>query len=99
MSSQNTDSNVEINFYENKTDSQEAVKALQICSLSEKSSNQKSNVSSHKGTGKKRAEETIDFQLVESLTNVNDPVKAIIGRVFLQVKMTRLIQICIYVKV
>ena len=98
MSSQNTDSNVEINFYENKTDSQEAVKALHICTLSENSSNQKSTVSLHKGTGKKIAGETIDFQLVESLNNVNDPVKAIIGRVFLQVKMTRLIQICIYVK-
>ena len=39
VSSQNTYSNVEINFCENKTDGQEAVKAPLICTLSEKSSN------------------------------------------------------------
>ena len=39
VSSQNTDSNVEINFCENKTDGQEAVKAPQICTSSEKNSN------------------------------------------------------------
>ena len=55
VSSQNTDSNVEINFCENKTDGQKAVKAPAICNLSEKSSNQRSNVSSHKGTRKRRA--------------------------------------------
>ena len=60
MSSQNTDSNVEINFCENKIDGQEAVKAPQICNSSEKSLNQRSNVSSHKGLGKRRAGETID---------------------------------------
>ena len=80
VSSQNTDSNVEINFCEKKTDDQEAVKAPQICTLSEKSSNQRSNVSSHKGTGKRRAGETIDLQLVESLNNVNDPVNTIVGQ-------------------
>ena len=39
VSSQNTYSNVEINFCENKTDDQEVVKAPLICTLSEKSSN------------------------------------------------------------
>ena len=39
VSSQNTDSNVEINFCENKTNGQEAVKAPQICTSSEKNSN------------------------------------------------------------
>ena len=63
-----------------QTDSQEAVKAPQICTLSEKSSNQRSNVSSYKGTGKRRAGETIDLQLVESLNNVNDAVKTIVGQ-------------------
>ena len=53
VSSQNTDSDVEIKFCENKTDGQEAVKAPQICTLSDKSSNQRSNVSSHKGTEKR----------------------------------------------
>ena len=61
VSSQNTDSNVEINFCEKKTDDQEAVKAPQICTLSEKSSNQRSNISSHKGTRKRRTEENIDL--------------------------------------
>ena len=70
MSSQNTDSNVEINFCENKTDGQEAVKTPLICTLSEKSSNQRSNVSSHKSTVKRRARETIDLELVESLNIV-----------------------------
>ena len=65
--SQNTDSNVEIKICENKTDGQEAVKTALICTLSEKSSNQRSNVFSHKGTGKIQARETIDLQLVESL--------------------------------
>ena len=65
--SQNTDSNVEIKICENKTDGQEAVKTTLICTLSEKSSNQRSNVFSHKGTGKIQARETIDLQLVESL--------------------------------
>ena len=80
VSIQNTDSNVAKNFCENKTDGQEAVKAPLICTLSEKSSNQRSNVSSHKGTGKRRAGETIDLQLVESLNNVNDPVNTIVGQ-------------------
>ena len=80
MSSQNTDSNVETNFCESKTDGQEAVKAPQICTLSEKSSNQRSNVSSYKGRGKRRAGETIDLQLVESLNNVNNVVKTIVGQ-------------------
>ena len=80
VSSRNTDSNVEINFCENKTDGQEAVKAPPICNLSEKSSNQRSNVSSRKGTGKRRAGETIDLQLLKSLKNVNDAVKTIVGQ-------------------
>ena len=80
VSSQNTDSNVEINFCENKTDGQEAVKAPPICNLSEKSSNQRSHVSSHKGTGKRRAGETTDLQLLKSLKNVNDAVKTIVGQ-------------------
>ena len=80
VSSQNTDSNIEINFCENKIDGQEAVKAPQICTLSEKSSNQRSNVFSHKGTWKRRAGETIDLQLVESLNNVNDAAKTIVGQ-------------------
>ena len=67
MISQNTDSNVEIKICENKTDGQEAVKTALICTLSEKSSNQRSNVFSHKSTGKIQARETIDLQLVESL--------------------------------
>ena len=80
MGSQNTDSNVEIKFCENKTDGQEAVKAPVICTLSEKSSNERSNVFSHKGTGKRRAREAIDLQLVEFLKNVNDAVKTIVGQ-------------------
>ena len=80
VSSQNTDSNVEINFCENKTDGQEAVKAPQICTLSEKSSNQRLNVSWHKDTGKRRAGWTIGLQLVESFSNVNDAVKTIAGQ-------------------
>ena len=80
MSSQNTDRNVKIKFCENKTDGQEAVKTPLICTLSEKKSNHRSNVFSHKGTGKRRAGETIDLQLVESLKNVNDAVKAIVGQ-------------------
>ena len=75
VSSQNYDSNVEINFCENKTDGQEVVKAPLICSLSEKSSNQRLNASSRKGMRKRQAGETIDLQLVESLNNVNDAVK------------------------
>ena len=63
-----------------KQNGQEAVKTTLICTLSEKSSNQRSNVSSHKGTGKRRAGETIDLQLVESLNNVNDPVNTIVGQ-------------------
>ena len=78
VSIQTTDSNVEIRFCENKTDDEEEVKASQICSLSEKISNQRSNVSSHKGTGKRRAGETIDLQLVESLNNVNDVIKTLV---------------------
>ena len=66
-----TDSNIEINFCENKTDGQEAVKAPQICNLSEKSSNQGSKICSYKGTGKRWAEET---------KNVNDAVKTIAGQ-------------------
>ena len=50
MSSQNTDRNAEIKFYENKTGCQEAVKTPLICTLSEKSSNRRSNAFSHKGT-------------------------------------------------
>ena len=50
VSSQNTDSNVEIKFFENKTAGQEAVKAPLICTLSEKSSNQRSNVFYRKKT-------------------------------------------------
>ena len=46
--------------------------------LSHKSSDQRSNISSHKGTGKRRAGETIDLQLVESFNNVNDAVKTIV---------------------
>ena len=60
VSNQNTDSNVKLNFCEKKTDDQEAVKAPQICTLSEKSSIKRSNVFSHKGTGKRRAGDTID---------------------------------------
>ena len=41
---QNTDSNVAVNFCKNKIDGQEAVKVPLICTLSEKSSNQRSNV-------------------------------------------------------
>ena len=78
MSIQTTDSNVEIRFCENKTDDEEQVKASQICSLSEEISNQRSNVSSHKGTGKRRAGETIDLQLVESLNNVNEVIKTLV---------------------
>ena len=48
--SQNTDSNVEIKFFENKTAGQEAVKTPLICTLSEKSSNQRSNVFFRKKT-------------------------------------------------
>ena len=48
--------------------------------LSEKSSDQRSNISSHKGTGKRRSGETIDLQLVESFNNVNDAVKSIVGQ-------------------
>ena len=80
MSSQNTDSNVEIKFCENKTDGQEAVKTPLICTLSEKSSNHRSNVFSHKGTGKWQAGETIDLQLVKSLKKLNDAVKVIVGQ-------------------
>ena len=69
MSSQNIDSNSEINFCENKTDGQEAVKAALIGTLLGKSSNQRSNVSG----------ETIDLQLEESLKKVNDAVKTIVG--------------------
>ena len=70
MSSQNIDSNSEINFFENKTDDQKAVKAAVIGTLLEKSSNQRSNVSG----------ETIDLQLEESLKKVNDAVKIIVGQ-------------------
>ena len=63
-----------------KQNGQEVVKTTLICTLSEKSSNQRSNVSSHKGTGKRRAGETIDLQQVESLNNVNDPVNTIVGQ-------------------
>ena len=80
MSSQNTDSNVEIKFCENKTDCQEALKRPLICTLSEKSSNQRSNAFSHKGTWKRPAGETIDLQLVESVKNVNDAAKTIVGQ-------------------
>ena len=97
VSIQNTDSNVAKNFCENKTDGQEAVKAPLICTLSEKSSNQRSNVSSHKGTG--RAGETTDLQLVESLKNVNDDVKTIIGQIVAPSQNDELIRICIFVKV
>ena len=41
VSSQNTDSNVEITFCENKTDCQKTVEAPLICALSGKSSNQR----------------------------------------------------------
>ena len=99
VSIQNTDSNVEINFCENKTDGQEAVKAPLICTPSEKISNQRSNVSSHKGTGKGRAGETIDLQLVESLENVNDAVKTIVGQSVAPNQNDELIRICIFVKV
>ena len=50
---------------------------------------------------KRRAGETIDLLLVKSLSNVNDAVKTIVllkQRVLLQVKMTRLVRICIFVK-
>ena len=80
MSSQNADSNANINFWENKTDGQGAVKAPQICSLSEESSNQRSNPSSHKDLGKRSGGETIDLQLVESLNNVNDAIKTSVGQ-------------------
>ena len=70
MSSQNIDSNSEINFFENKTDGQKAVKAALIGTLLEKSSNQRSNVSG----------EIIDLQLEESLKKVNDAVKTIVGK-------------------
>ena len=80
VSSRNTDSNIELNICENKTDDQEAVKAPQICTLSEKSSNQRSNVSSDNGTGKRKAGEIIHLQLIESLNNVNDAVKIIFGQ-------------------
>ena len=39
----------------------------------------KSNVFSHKGTRKRRAGETIDFQLLESMNKVSDAVKTIVG--------------------
>ena len=78
MSSQNTDSNAEIKFCENKTDCPEAVKTPLICTLSEKSSNQRSNAFSHKGTWKRPAGETIDLQLGESVKNVNDAAKTIV---------------------
>ena len=81
VSSQNADSNANINFWENKTDGQEAVKAPQICTLSEESSNQRSNPSSHKGLGKRSGGESIDPQLVESLNNVNDAIKTIVGQI------------------
>ena len=48
--------------------------------LSEKSSNQRSNVYSHKGLGKRRAGETIGLQFVEPLNNINDAVKTIVGQ-------------------
>ena len=62
------------------TAKKEAVKAPLICTLSEKSSNQRSNASSHKGTGKRWAGEAIDLQLVECLKNVNDAVKTVVGQ-------------------
>ena len=80
VSSQNTDSNIELNICENKTDDQEAVKAPQICTLSGKSSNQRSNVSSDNGAGKRKAGEIIHLQLMESLNNVNDAVKITFGQ-------------------
>ena len=61
VSGQNTNSNVEKIFYENKTDGHEAVKIPSICTLSEKSSNQRSNIFSHKDVPKGKAEETIDL--------------------------------------
>ena len=48
--------------------------------LSEKSSNQRSNVYSHKGLGKRRAGETIGLQFVEPLNNINDAIKTIVGQ-------------------
>ena len=50
-----------MNFCENKTGGAETVKAPQICTLSEKSSNPRSNISSHKGTRKRRTKENIDL--------------------------------------
>ena len=44
MNSQKTDSNVAINFCENKTDGQEEVKASMIRTLSDKNTNRRSNV-------------------------------------------------------
>ena len=97
VSSQNTDSNVEMNFCENETDGQEGAKASQICTLSEKSSNQRSDVSSYKGKGKRRAGETFDLQLVEFLNNVNDAVKTIVGQsVVPNQNDYTLIQICFF---
>ena len=49
-----------MNFCENKADGQEAIKTPLICTLSEKSSNHRSNVFSQKGTGKRRAGEAIE---------------------------------------
>ena len=44
VNSQKTDSNVAINFCENKTDGQEEVKASMIRTLSDKNTNRRSNV-------------------------------------------------------
>ena len=63
VSSQNTDSNAEINICDNKTVGQEAIKAPQICSLSKTISNQSSNISLHKVQEKEELEKLLIFNL------------------------------------
>ena len=58
---------------------------------------QRSDVSSNKGKGKRRAGETFDLQLVEFLNNVNDAVKTIVGQsVVPNQNDYRLTQICFF---
>ena len=80
VNSQNTDSNVAINFYENKTEGKRKLKHLWFVLFQIKIKNEDQMFSSNKVTRKRIAGETTDFQLVESLNNVNDAAKTIVGQ-------------------
>ena len=80
LTSQGTDSNVDIGFYENQNDIEspdEISKDSQITTNSRSTIANATETRQAKNKTKRKSEDTIDVQLRESLNNVNGAVKAI----------------------